>query len=229
MTVEASTIDRILDDANKAVEAERGLGGTGFWKAVTAVKKNPALVANYGQRISEIDRRAFLNWALVTLPVIPGTILVSLATIIGLGLVGYTYFAEDELVKLIVFVLGFGVLFVTTHGLAHLVVGRAVGIRFTHWFIGTIGRPQPGVKVEYASYLATPPESRAWMHASGAIVSKLIPFALIGAAIAAGLPNWVAWGLVAIGVVAIITDVLWSTSKSDWKKYKRERRFAQES
>ena len=229
MKVEASTIEGILDEASHAVDAGSGLDGTGFWKAVDAVKRSPVLIPRFAHRVSEIDRRSFLNWALITVPVVPGTVLMVLATIVGLGLIGFAYYTDDELVELLVFTVGLGVILVTTHGLAHLVVGRAVGIRFTHWFIGTIGRPQPGVKIEYASYLATEPGARAWMHASGAIVTKLVPFALIGAAIAAGLPAWVAWALAAIGVVSVVTDIFWSTSKSDWKKFNRERRLAQDS
>jgi hypothetical protein len=102
-----------------------------------------------------------------------------------------------------------------------------VGIDFTHWFIGTIVRPQPGVKVDYSSYLRTPAMARAWMHASGAIVTKAIPVLLLGAAVAAGLPSWAIWGLVVISVATIATDVLWSTKSSDWMKFRRERRFAQ--
>ena len=229
MRVEASTIEGILDEANSAVEEGSGLEGTGFWNAVATVKRDPALIPRFADRISEIDRRAFLSWALVTLPIVSGTVLMVIATVVGVGLIGSSFFTEDELTKLAVFAVGFGVVFVTTHGLAHLAVGRAVGIRFTHWFIGTIGRPQPGVKIEYASYLSTDPESRAWMHASGAIVSKAIPFLLLGVANAADLPSWALWALAAIGVVSVATDILWSTSKSDWKKFKRERRLAQAS
>ena len=64
------------------------------------------------------------------------------------------------------------------------------------------------------------------MHASGAVVTKIVPFALIGAAVAADLPFWAVWALPAIGVVSIITDVVWSTKKSDWKKFQREMKFA---
>ena len=60
----------------------------------------------------------------------------------------------------------------TTHDLAHLVVGRLVGIRFTHWFIDGPTRLQPGLKTDYASYLRTPPHARAWMHASGALIDQ---------------------------------------------------------
>ncbi len=60
------------------------------------------------------------------------------------------------------------------------------------------------------------------MHASGAIVTKVVPFALIGAALASGAPLWVAWALVLVGVATIVTDVVWSTRVSDWKRFKRE-------
>ena len=69
-----------------------------------------------------------------------------------------------------------GVLLVTTHGLGHLAVGKARGMKFTHWFVGTMQRPQPGVKLDYATYLRVDAVGRAWMHASGAIVTKIVPF-----------------------------------------------------
>src|SRR5690606_24826073 len=112
----------------------------------------------------------------------------------------------------------------TTHGLGHLVVGRLLGIRFTAWYVASPGRPQPGVKIDYASYLRSTRARRAWMHASGAIVTKVLPFALIGAARAAGLPGWVTWALVGIGFVMIVTDVMFSTRKSDWSRVIRELR-----
>jgi hypothetical protein len=64
------------------------------------------------------------------------------------------------------------------------------------------------------------------MHAAGAIVTKLIPFALIGAALAADVPAWTVWLLVAVGIGQLITDYLWSTKGSDWKKFSREMRYA---
>jgi bacteriorhodopsin len=67
------------------------------------------------------------------------------------------------------------------------------------------------------------------MHAAGAIVTKLIPFLMIGVGLAADAPAWSIWALVAIGLIEIATDVLWSTSSSDWKKFKREMSFVQPS
>lgn len=214
-------VETALDRAEARVDAGQGLAGTGFWPAVTRVKQDPDLVEQYGPRIARIDDRAFRNWAFLVIPLVPGTVLAVLATLVGLGMVGWAYFLED-LVAVLVFYVGFGIVLVATHGLAHLAVGRALGIRFTAWFIGTLKRPQPGVKIDYVSYLRAGPQDRAWMHASGAVVTKIIPFAMLGAAVAAGLPWWARWGLVAIGVGSILTDALWSTKTSDWKKYRRE-------
>ncbi len=63
------------------------------------------------------------------------------------------------------------------------------------------------------------------MHAAGAITTKVVPFALIGAALAADLPVWSVWTLVGLGGAMIVTDVLWSTKSSDWKKFLREMAF----
>jgi hypothetical protein len=121
---------------------------------------------------------------------------------------------------------GTGVVLTATHGLAHWVVARTLGMRVIYWFVGTMRRPQPGIKIDYATYLRTPARQRAWMHASGAIVSKLIPFISLGAGWAMDAPAWTLVILGALGVVQIVTDVLWSTKASDWKKFNREMALA---
>jgi hypothetical protein len=104
-----------------------------------------------------------------------------------------------------------------------------LGIRFTSWFVAEISQPQPGVKIEYASYLRASPRRRAWMHASGAIVTKLIPLAVLPVVVAGVLPGWVGWALVALFLVMVVTDVLWSTRASDWRKFRREMALVQDS
>jgi hypothetical protein len=225
--MELTSIEEALTAAETALARGEGLSGTGFWKAVAEVKADPRLVDRYAGRIAAIDRQAFESWALFKVSLAVGTALMAMATLLGLILIGLTYYTEGVLLTVVLFYVGMGVLLVTTHGLGHLIVGRLVGIDFTHWFIGTIARPQPGVKVDYSSYLRTPAMARAWMHASGALVTKAIPVLLLGAAVAAGLPWWAIWGLVLISVGTIATDVLWSTKSSDWMKFRRERRFAQ--
>src|SRR5690606_23907546 len=110
--------------------------------------------------------------------------------------------------------------------LGHVAVGRAFGMRFTDWYIGSITRPQPGVKVDYATYIVTPARQRAWMHAAGAIVTKLVPFALVPLARAASLPRRSRAALWLLGLRQIATDGLWSVGASDWKQFRREMRHA---
>jgi len=228
MEVASPAIEQGLAAAETAVEAGRGLAGTGFWSAVSTVKTHPELVDRYADRIAAIDERAHREWALITVPLWLGTIAVILGAGVGIVLIGWAY-ALEGLTAVVVFFAGLVTLLTTTHGLAHLLVGWALGMRFTSWFIGKISQPQPGVKLDYATYLRTSPVRRAWMHAAGAIVTKMIPFLLIGAAVAAELPVWAVWLLVAVGLGQLVTDVFWSTKASDWKKFRREMAFAQRS
>jgi hypothetical protein len=228
LDMEPVGIEEALSAGEAATNRGASLVGTGFWHAVARVKTDSELIERYADRIAVIDQAAFRNWALVVVPNGIGTIMMSLATVVGVMLIGYAYNFTD-LLAVLAFYIGFGIVLTTSHGLGHLIVGRVSGIRFTSWFIGTIGRPQPGVKVDYASYLRTSSSRRAWMHASGALVTKILPFTLIGAAVAAGLAWWAVWALPLIGLVAIATDVVWSTKKSDWKKFQREMRFAHKS
>lgn len=219
-------IEVTLGAAEHAVASGSPIAPTGFWKAVAAVKHDPALVEPYADRIARIDRAALKGWALVTVPLWLGNVLMIGGTMIGLVLVAWAY-SLDGNTAAIVFLLGFGIVLVTTHGLAHLVAGTLMGMRFTHWFISTIRRPNPGVKVDYSTYLRAPATSRAWMHAAGAIVTKVLPFAFLGAAFAADIPAWAIVLLVVVGFVQIATDILWSTKASDWKKFRREMAFSQ--
>lgn len=220
-SMETVPIEDALVRAENALDAGDSITGTGFWSAVRVVKGNRELVARYGTRLAGIDQRAFLAWAALVIPLWVGTVAALLATAVGVALVGYAYRLEGFL-AVVVFYAGFGMVLTTTHGLGHLLVGRLLGIRFTAWFVGKWSQPQPGVKVEYESYLNSTARSRAWMHASGAIVTKIVPFVFIGAAVAADLPTWAVLVLPVLGVAMIVTDILWSTNSSDWKKFRRE-------
>lgn len=210
-----------IDKAAVATERGEGLGGTGFWKAVGEVKRSPQLVDELGDRIAEIDRKAFEHWAVLVVPEPVGSMLAGAAAAVGLGAVVASRYASPP-TKWLLFGGGGVALFASTHGLGHLAVGSAVGMRFTHWFVGSWGRPQPGVKVDYATYLRTPARKRAWMHAAGALVTKALPFALIPPAVAADFPAWLPRALAGLGVAQIATDAAWSVKKADWKKVRRE-------
>lgn len=225
--VDRSEVEAALDSVEKRLggSGKVDLSGTGFWRAVAAVKGRPEWIAEYAERIGIIEREVFQRWVLVKVPVAIGTTVMVLATAFGLFLISRAY-SETGLAQ--AFLLGAGtiILLVSTHGLTHLVVGTWQGMRFTHWFIGTISRPQPGVKVDYATYLRVPASRRGWMHASGAITTKLIPLVGLGAGWAMDAESWVLALLAVLAVGQVVTDVVWSTKKSDWKKFRREMAYA---
>lgn len=219
-----------IDSALNACEVQIGFGNVpdlkavGFWPAVRAVKDDPGLVNRFADRIGAIDRVAVNSWARIVVPMWMGTVLAVVGALIGLTLIGASEFVPSW--NGIMFLFGAGVVIGTTHGLGHIVVGSVGGIRFIAWFIGQ-GRPQPGVKTDYATYLRATPRSRAWMHASGAIVTKVVPFLLIPVALLmSAIPTWVPIVLLALGIIQIVTDVVWSTRSSDWAKYRREMTYA---
>jgi hypothetical protein len=108
------------------------------------------------------------------------------------------------------------------HSSTHYVVGRLMGIRFRRYFFVIPPPPLPGLKTDYATYLRATPTGRAWMHASGAVATKLAPFLALSLAPATDAPGWTVIVLLALGLFQIVTDVLFSTKASDWKKVRRE-------
>lgn len=217
------SIENALSTCERALAAGEPLDlkGKGFWRAVGQVKRNPELIEEYADRIAEIDRVAFEAWAWKTFPIRLGDALLWAGTVIGLAVISTAYYVDAPWNGLLLLA-GTGALLATTHGLAHLVVGRAMGIRFTHWFIGSLAQPQPGVKTDYATYLRTAPRKRAWMHASGALATKLTPFLMLGAAWGADVPSWAWWVLIVLGILMIVSDLALSITKGDWKKFRRE-------
>ena len=200
------------------------LATTRFWTAVAAAKRDASLRERYAARLAAVDRRAFEHWALLRVALRPGTWMMLAATAVAIGIVGVAYTAPEPWDGILLLAGTVG-LVTTTHGLAHLAAGSIAGIKFTHWFIGSATRPQPGVKIDYESYLAAPARRRAQMHAAGAVVSKLMPFLLLGAAFGMDAPLWAWVGLIIFGVVQVVTDLLWSVKASDWKRYQREMRY----
>jgi hypothetical protein len=226
--------------------AERGstLTGTGFWRVVEAARKDRTIVERYGDRIAAIDRRAFERGVKLRVPLAVGLIALLGASVLGVVAIALALdlgalpriservdrpvlfvlegSSRAEVVAPILFLAGTVALIVGTHSLAHWVVGRIFGIRFTHVFLGGPKPPRPGVKTDYATYLRATSRQRAVMHASGAVVTKIVPFALIPFATKLYAATWLTWVLVAIGVIQIVTDIVLSTKLSDWKKVRRE-------
>lgn len=220
-------VERDLDRIGAAVAQGRtDLGPLGFWKAVDRIKRDPALAERFADAAGRIDRDAFERWARIRLPVWLGNAVLAAGTVAGAAAIVVAGTAEDDLIKGLALLASAGILTVSTHCLGHWVVGRAVGIRFVSYSPGGPLKVTPTLKIEYGSYLRTPANARAWMHASGAIASKLAPFVSLAFWPLIGAPSWAGLGVLGIGLLQILTDAAWSTKHSDWKKFLRERRYA---
>lgn len=201
------------------------LRALGYWRALSAVKRHPEWIPRFAAALGAIDRQAFERRVWPVLPIWVGALTLAGGTLVGLilaALVGRRprRWKGPILLASTVMLLG------STHGLTHLIVGRIFGMRFIGWFFDGPIRIEPSIKVDSASYLRAPPCQRAAMHASGAIVTKLIPFALLCLGSAAKAPRWALGILGAIGVFQLLTDALFSTRSGDWSRVIRELRIA---
>jgi hypothetical protein len=221
-----------LDRIESALdEGDTDLRRLGFWRIVALVKRDDELIERHAEQIGRIDAEAFRARFRLRAPVWVGVALQLLGIGVAAGLVAFAVWnagagadraLDVELasglgLSLAAFALAAGI-----HSFAHYVVGRSVGIRFSDFFFAIPPPPLPGLKTDYETYLRTGPVARAWMHASGAIATKLAPFAVLAFAPAASAPGWSVVVLVGLGVFQIATDALFSTKASDWKKVRRE-------
>jgi hypothetical protein len=223
-----------FQDAFARIEAAVEGGDTdlrelGFWRLLAKVKADRALSEHWADAAGRIDRRAFEARIRLRVPVWVGNTLLVIGTIVGGVVVGLALGSTtSEVVAGIALVAAGGIWSVTWHDLAHWIVGRIVGIRFTCYYLAGPIPPRPGLKTDYATYLRTPPIARAWMHASGALATKLAPFVALAFWPLTNAPWWSAAALLALGIVQIVTDVTFSVRSSDWKKVRRERAVARQ-
>jgi hypothetical protein len=211
------------------------LSGLGFWRLVREIKREPTLARHWAEDVGRIDRLAFESRVRPRFPVWLGNAVLVVGTGVSIALAWLELARDDPssfLSGLLILAAGVG-LSGAVHDLGHWLVGRLAGLRFVAYFLDGPLRIQPGLKVDYATYLRVTAERRAAMHAAGALASKVAPFALFAWVYVvhrrAGselLPEWSLWGLLGLGVLQIVTDILWSTRRSDWRKVRRERAIA---
>lgn len=217
-----------LDRIEAAVDrGETDLRGLGFWRLVGLIKREDELIERHAEQVGRIDATAFRARFPVRLPVWVGIMLMLIAVAVGIVAVVLAVRSgsssePDDVTAGVGLVVAAGAWAAGVHSLAHYVVGRSVGIRFTDFFVAFPPPPLPGLKTDYASYLRASPTARTWMHAAGAIATKLAPFVAVAFAAAAHAPGWAVAILVGLGVLQIGTDLLFSTKASDWKKVRRE-------
>ena len=206
-----------------AVDAGRtDLGSLGFWRLLAKVKREPALATHWADVAGRIDRKAFEARVRLRFPVWFGNAVLLLGVLLGSFAVGMALGTSSPTFAGLALLFAGGAWLVCLHDLAHWLTGRIAGIRFTSYFLSGPFPPRPGLKTDYATYLRAAPAARAWMHASGAIATKAAPFAALAFWPATGAPGWAAWALVGVGLLTVVTDVLFSTKRSDWKKVRRE-------
>lgn len=220
-----------LDRIEEAVDrGDRDLRGLGFWRVVGMIKRDDELIQRYADQVGRIDAKAFRAWAPVRVPLWLGHLL--LATGFAIGIAAFVFAAahgDRGTVGYDATLTGVGLLVATAawdvavHSPTHLLVGRAFGMRPVGYFLKGPTAP-PGLKFDLASYLRISPERRAWMHASGAIASKVVPFLVLALTAVLGIdaPGWATVALWVIAIGQLMTDLLISTRKSDWKKVRRE-------
>lgn len=216
-----------LDRIEGAVQSgNRDLKALGFWRIVAQVKPDRLLVDRYADQIGRIDTAAFRKFARFRIPVWVGNTILLTGAGIGLG-AAVTALSVSSPTLAGLLLIAAGVIWtVALHSPTHWLVGSMVSIGFTDYFVGGPPPPRPGLKIDYASYLRADPASRAWMHASGAIATKLAPFLALAFWPGSAAPWWSAAALIAIGLLSIGTDIAFSVKSSDWKKFLRERAVA---
>lgn len=216
-----------LDRIESAIQAgNTDLTTLGFWRLVARVKPDRMLVDRHADQIGRIDTAAFRLAVKPRVPVWVGNAVLLAATLGGLAAAIAAHVVSSATLSGLL-LLGAGAVWtVTLHSPTHWGVGRAVGIDFTDYFIGGPPPPRPSLKIDYATYLRADPESRAWMHASGAIATKIAPLLALAFWPGSGAPWWSAAGLVVICLASIATDIAFSVKLGDWKKFRREREIA---
>jgi hypothetical protein len=218
--VQLAAIEAAVDAGNT------DLAGLGFWAVVRSAKADPALAESHADAIGRIDRKAFERRVRLRIPLAVGNTVLLVGVALGGALLGWAVACDHPGQAAIGLIAAGAVLTVSSHDPAHWLVGRLGGIRFTSYFFS---RPllQPGLKTDYATYVRATPKARARMHAAGAVASKVAPFVSLALWPATSAPGWAALVVLAHGLIQITTDVIWSTKKSDWKRYSRERRLAE--
>ena len=198
------------------------LGALGFWRVVASIKRDPVMVIALADQAGRIDRDAFRARVRLRVPVWAGTLLLVLVVLAGAAAIvlADVWTGTVAGLALLAAALAWSV---GLHSPTHQLYAWFVGIRCTDYFLGGPPPPRPGIKTDYATYLRTEPARRAWFHASGAIATKLAPFVVVALSPLTNAPGWAIVAAAALGVLQIVTDVVFSTRSSDWKKFRRER------
>jgi hypothetical protein len=155
LSAELARIERAVDAGNTDLSA------LGFWRLVKRVKLSSEATEAYGTTIGRIDGKAFRAGVPRRFPVWLGNAVLTGGVFVGVAAIVFAMQVASPFLAGIALVLAGGAWAVSFHCLAHWLVGRLVGIRFTDYFFGAALPPRPGLKTDYATYLRVPPRRRA--------------------------------------------------------------------
>jgi hypothetical protein len=131
---------------------------------------------------------------------------------------------------------GWVLLYFSCHGIAHWLVGRIVGIRFSFYTVGGTGNPEGwpvglrwvfehlpffGVQTEKASMESASPMAKATMWCAGVTSSAVIPTLGALGAWRSGVPWGKLFFLVALGWAAGTLASNWTSRTGDFSKARR--------
>jgi hypothetical protein len=211
-----------LDRIEAAVASgQTDLRDLGFWRVVATIKGDPALIEALADQVGRIDAAAFRARVRPVLPVWLGNLLLLGETGVGIAAIVVASKTHGTVAGLALLVAA-GTWAIGVHGPTHWLVGRAVGIGSTGYFLGGPPPPRPGLKTDYASYLRTPARARAWFHASGALATKAAPLVALALSPLTNAPGWAVLLTLGLAILMIVTDLLFSVKTGDWKKVRRE-------
>lgn len=206
----------------------------GFWKLVAQVRRKPELAEKFGEQIARIDIAAHkVNW--ISVPLWLGHTVEILVTFFGAWLLYIALYHSSSMRSPALVGAAFFLSF-SLHPLTHYAVGRMLGINFRYYFLHGLyiffrspgkkwWKLEPSLKVDYASYLRASPKSRVAMHASGAVVTKLIILVVLLLGVKFNAPAQGVIATAAMLALYIATDILYSTKSADWSKVRRELRY----
>lgn len=197
-------LDRALREVEKKIESG---DYSNFWRLVARVKKDSALIERYADRIGETDQKIFRGRVPFTLGIGAGNFI----EVVGLGvgaavlIGGSRYLGAYGWASPIIAALLFSI---TLHPLAHYLVGRLVGIRFTFYFLDGPIKIEPTLKIDYATYLRASPGKRALMHLSGAFATTTSPLLVLLIAFFLGAPKLSLVALAALFLFFLSTELI---------------------
>ena len=123
-----------------------------------------------------------------------GASLCSIGILFGLALLLAVPYAELLSVRILLSLASWFCLWFFSHDLAHHLVGKILGIRFSYYYIGRSAItklripvisevltkiPVLGIKIDSTSLTEVAPSRRTLMHASGAISSMILPWIVV--------------------------------------------------